>query len=68
MEVHKQPPVECDEDQLGRNTSLLEEIAPHPLMQAAQSLGRNGREHFPMLDRVAVDSAAYIDEHLWLDC
>jgi hypothetical protein len=67
MEVHRQRPTAEDEAQGRYETSLVDELAPNPLVDAARSLGRRGRPHFPMLDCVRSGSDAYEGEHLWLD-
>ena len=66
MEVLTYPPADVDLDPSRRKEFVVGEVAPNPLMNAANCLPRSGRRHFPMLDHVALHSSAYLDEHLWL--
>ena len=67
LEVLRDRPAEGADGYAERRPSIVAEIAPHPLLRAAQRLGREHRKHFPALDLVREDSPAYVDEWLWLD-
>ena len=65
MEVLRERPAESD-DYDARASLRLDELAPHPLLNAAQAIGSDAEPHFPTLHRVRLGSPEYEDEELWL--
>ena len=67
LEVLKQKPTVGADDDAGRRSLIIGELACHPLVKAGRYLGRSHRESFPALARVCVGSPAYDGESLWLN-
>jgi hypothetical protein len=67
MEVLRERPPAGEPYLTTRPDSIVDAVAPHPLIYAARYLGRAARTTFPMLNRVYFKSDAYVDEDLWLD-
>ena len=66
MEIlSKQPPKMAGWKE--RSDIRLGEIAPTPLMYAAQAIRGATEQHFPHLYRIRFDSSVYQDEELWLN-